>query len=153
MFIQRIELLMDKMQKKPSTCSIIDLSITFICWEITSESAIGKVWKPLWCYIRLLWCLGVGGMHKACGYSTGQTNGHFRICLPQKCQISRLDFDTVDYLCLESVLTKQECSSYTLLLCHQRSWETYRDRSCDRRRSRRLRRRRCRRRCPIFRLK
>ena len=43
-----------------------------------------------------------------------------------------------------------------LLLCHQHSWETYRDRSCDRRSSRRLRRRRCRRRCrrrPIFRLK
>ena len=36
------------------------------------------------------------------------------------------------------------------LLCHQRSWETYRDRSCDRRRSRRRRRRR---RHPIFRLK
>ena len=42
-------------------------------------------------------------------------------------------------------------------LCHQRSWETYRDRSCDRRRSRRRRRCRCwrrhRRRRPIFRLK
>ena len=30
-------------------------------------------------------------------------------------------------------------------LCHQHSWETYRDRSCDRRRRRRRR--------PIFRLK
>ena len=45
---------------------------------------------------------------------------------------------------------------WNIFLCHQRSWETYRDRSCDRRRSRRLRRRRrrrCRRRRRIFRLK
>ena len=53
---------------------------------------------------------------------------------------------------LEYIALPKEPELERFFLCHQRSWKTYRDRSCDRRRSRRLRRHRRRRR-PIFRLK
>ena len=71
-------------------------------------------------------------------------------------------FQAVDVENVDAVIEAIRELVSTDLLCHQRSWETYRDRSCDRRHSRRLCRRRRRwrrrrqhrrRRRPIFRLK
>ena len=73
--------------------------------------------------------------------------------------------DNCAFACLETCITVikgwmktnmrkvNDGKTEVILLCHQHSWETYRDRSCDRRRSHRLRRCRRRRRRPIFRLK